>query len=318
MTPTCMPSSSRCPIIDGLGEHEGGNALRRDRGSCDRPVVLSSPEGSEGFSFDTTLVNIQEGNTNNPSTYFARSHMFEMSELDAKWTRAVAAHSALEEQAGHPTPLSEDTLSKTSAEIERARFWATFEECAKASAASENEEEAKAFLSLQQRHTRSRGLTDDMVQNEVACIMQMPTFPYNLQQVVCAFSANAHPDWRSWDLIEAQVADIDADITDMTAEEIQESLTTSGTSAKSIFSLENLQEFVARMKEWRCQIVQQQPFQHEASIVASLRLMDELWSNYCLGHFRCVIMADYIDALDRLPSMADVMVSIISNLYILS
>ena len=125
-----------------------------------------------------------------------------------------------------------------------------------------------------------------MIQNNVACIMQMPAFAYNLQQVVSAFSVDSHLDWQSWDMIQAQCANNDADMTAMTVATIRDSVLTADAADVPMFSLETLEGMVERMKEWRTRNATQQPFQHKASMLVSLRLMEELWSNYCLGYFR--------------------------------
>lgn len=90
--------------------------------------MVLSPERSDELSWDAMELNIPPATTPNCSSYRASSNMFEMEELDAQWTRAVAAHRALEVQAGIPTPLSRDELLKSTADIERVRFWATFDE----------------------------------------------------------------------------------------------------------------------------------------------------------------------------------------------
>jgi hypothetical protein len=48
---------------------------------------------------------------------------------------------------------------------------------------------------------------------------------------------------------------------------------------------------------WKTEKLEQKPFQAEATVLASLRRMEELWSNYCLCYFRCTAMADYQEAL---------------------
>ena len=46
-------------------------------------------------------------------------------------------------------------------------------------------------------------------------------------------------------------------------------------------------------------------------MLASLSVMEELWANYCLGYFHCNTMVEYIEALDRLPTTAEIMVSLV-------
>lgn len=307
--PAAIPE--QCPTR--TANQEGATVRTNDPGSSAHPVVLSL-EPSDDCNWDAPMSNTLRRTTFNPEPYRARRNMFEMEVLDAKWTKAVAAHRALELQAGLPNPLSADTLSKSTTDLDRARFWATFDECASEAANSDCRDQAEAFLALKQRHTRKRGLTDDMIQNEVACIMQMPSFAYNLQQVVSAFSVDSHPDWQSWDMIDELCADNEADITTMSAIAIHEAVLARNATDVSMFSLETLEGMVDRMKDWRARNAAQQPFQHEASLLASLRLMEELWANYCLGYFRCNTMAEYIEALGRLPTTAEIMVSSVTLL----
>ena len=42
---------------------------------------------------------------------------------------------------------------------------------------------------------------------------------------------------------------------------------------------------------------ERQPFQVEAVVLASLRHMEEFWSNYCLYYVRCTTMINYQEAL---------------------
>jgi hypothetical protein len=52
----------------------------------------------------------------------------------------------------------------------------------------------------------------------VACIIQVEGFSYNLQQVVSAFLANAHPDWEKWDILERACRTEGVEVTALSAQ----------------------------------------------------------------------------------------------------
>ena len=108
-------------MFAGTPDHQGAIVRTRDPGTNTHPVVLS-PQLSDESSWDATKLNIALRTTLIPTPYRARRNMFEMEELDAKWTKAVAAHRALELQVGLPSPLSTDMLSKSTTDIDRTRF----------------------------------------------------------------------------------------------------------------------------------------------------------------------------------------------------
>ena len=225
------------------------------------------------------------------------SHRIEMAKYDDLWIASETEHEALCRVAGLPSKCSNEELEKSSVEIETTRFWAIFEECAvlARTAAAGEEEQRATFEKLQERFILCRGLTESLLKGKVACILQVEGFPYNLQQVVSAFSANAHPDWEKWDLIEKSGGCDGVDITSMSADDLWELV--SMCPVASILSAELVGQMVERYSEWKARKLERQPFQAEAAVLASLRRMEEFWSNYCLCYFRCTAMANYNEAL---------------------
>lgn len=114
-----------------------------------------------------------------------------------------------------------------------------------------------------------------------------------------AFSANAHPDWEKWDLLEKACNSDGVDITMMSVEMLWDLV--SARPVASMFSMQLIEAMLERYAEWKANKAKRQPFQAEAAVLASLRRMEELWSNYCLCYFRCTTMLVYRQELARLP-----------------
>ena len=108
-------------------------------------------------------------------------------------------------------------------------------------------------------------------------------------------SANVHPDWEKWDLIEKSGGCDGVDITSMSADDLWELV--SMCPVASMLSVELVGQMVERYSEWKGRKLERQPFQAEAIVLASLHLVEEFWSNYCLCYFQCTAMADYNEAL---------------------
>lgn len=182
-------------------------------------------------------------------------------------------------------------------EASRKRFWTAFD--TELGLSCEDTVEGKALGTLARRRGSCRGLTPEMITNEVAALRNRPSMDaYNTEFIVAAYNAIAQPDWWVWDMLE-KCAPAD-DVTLWSADALCK-LLGSRLAGSTVGDLASMEAVVARLRTWRQADSNPRARNKEIDYLVAYRARNEAWNYYRLCAIRYETLADYRAGLQNLP-----------------
>ena len=182
----------------------------------------------------------------------------------------------------------------------RKRFWKAFD--AQLGLSCEDTDQGGALATLARRRGGCKGLTAQMIANEVAVLRECASMSaYNTEFILAAFNAIAQPDWEVWDILEKCLPD-EEDVTSLSADALCDKLGTR--LASTVNDKPALEAVVDRLHTWRQAKSNSSARNKEAEYLVAYRNRNEAWNQFRLCTIRFVTLADYRAGLLHIPTVS--------------